>query len=370
MKKTEKAYNINRICTPEDRKLAEASLRTLWRECFEDPLIYEEFYFTNIYRKNIVYKIEDKGMLHLNPYLCQVKEKRIKLSYIVGVGTAKAERRKGIMGSLIKQALFDLYSQKQPFTYLMPADVRYYEPFSFISISEKTESFFSKHNILDETDINKLRFVTYEEISRYYTNEQQQELFQFIHDIMKKRYAVFAIHNKEYFDLLYREKQCQKGNVVFCFDGSRLIENFKGFFAYSMERDRIYVEQSVFLKDFYKNIQKKYAEKDSSDAVSIVNTFPFMVRVVHAETFMQLFMEDFRGFAEEKTILRIEDAILSENNGWYFFDKEDNGISITKQSDLTLCDNYKGIITMSIDELASYIFKKTKKNSVFFGEIV
>lgn len=116
---------------------AEASLRKLWRECFADTPEYEAFYFNNVYVKNTVYKIEDGGMLHLNPYLCQVKKKRMQLCYIVGVGTARAKRRKGIMAALIKQALGDLYSQRHPFTYLMPADVRYYEPFSFTAIAEK-----------------------------------------------------------------------------------------------------------------------------------------------------------------------------------------------------------------------------------------
>lgn len=351
---------------------AEASLRKLWRECFADTPEYEAFYFNNVYVKNTVYKIGDAGMLHLNPYFCQVKKKRMQLCYIVGVGTARAKRRKGIMAALIKQALGDLYSQRHPFTYLMPADVRYYEPFSFTALAEKTEYMLPEYDISDTTDTGRLQFTTYEELLQCFTRKQQQELFQAIHSLLKKKYAVFAIHNQEYFDLLYKEKQCQGGNVVFCFNGRKELRYFIGFFAYGVEQGRMNVEQCVFQKDFYKAVQMEYAKRNNLREVLVAASFPFMVRVVHAQTFMQLFQEDFRDFAEQKSILRIEDSILPENAGWYFFEKRNDGVRISRQDKLPKDCGYGEIITMSASELADYIFnqKGRQQNKVFFAEVV
>lgn len=351
---------------------AEASLRKLWRECFADTPEYEDFYFTNVYTKNTVYQVEDAGMLHLNPYLCQVKKKRMPLCYIVGVGTARAKRRRGIMEALIRQALGDLYSHRQPFTYLMPADVRYYEPFSFTGIAQKAEHRLPEHNIPDTIDTERLQFATYEEMLWCFTEEEQQELIYDIHGLLQDRYAVFAIHNQEYFDLLCKEKQCQGGNVVFCFDGRKEIRHFLGFFAYGVEPGRMYVEQHVFYRDAYKTVQLEYAKRNSLGEVLVVDSFPFMVRVVHAETFMQLFEEDFRDFAEQNKILRIEDSILPENTGWYFFEKREDGVRITRWGKLPENCSYGECVTMSAGGLADYVFnqKGKRQNKVFFAEVV
>ena len=111
--------------------------RNLWRQCFHDPEAYEEFYFDNVYPNNRVYFEEDKGMLHLNPYLCHVGMKERILHYIVGVATDERYRRCGIMRNLLQRALLDMREEQEPFTYLMPADVRYYEPFGFVSAKEE-----------------------------------------------------------------------------------------------------------------------------------------------------------------------------------------------------------------------------------------
>lgn len=352
--------------------LAEASFRKLWRECFADTPEYEDFYFTSVYTKNTVYQVEDAGMLHLNPYLCQVKKKRMPLFYIVGVGTAREKRRKGIMAALMKQALGELYSHRQPFTYLMPADVRYYEPFSFTAITKKAEYRLPEHNIPDVIDTERLRFATYGELFQCFTEEERQGLFCDIHRRLQDRYAVFAIHNQAYFDLLCKEKQCQGGNVVFCFDGRKDSKHFLGFFAYGVEPGRMYVEQHVFYSNAYNAVQMEYAKRHSLGEVLVVDSFPFMVRVVHARTFMHLFQEDFRDFAEQKKILRVEDFILPENTGWYFFEKRDGGIRITRQGELPENCSYGESVTMSAAGLADYVFnrKGKRQNKVFFAEVV
>lgn len=151
MKLTENEETINKISNDKDKKREEESLRRLWRECFRDPLSYEDFYFTHVYRKNTVYTIKGKGMLHLNPYFCMVEGREITLHYIVGVATRESERRKGVMRKLLEQALTDLHGDREPFTYLMPADVRYYQPFDFVSISREQERVLPQNKAYDKS---------------------------------------------------------------------------------------------------------------------------------------------------------------------------------------------------------------------------
>lgn len=71
------------------------------------------------------------SMLHLNPYRVWVSTKVVLLHYIVAVATASNFRRQGCMRRLMLEAFAWLYRHEEPFTYLMPADIRYYEPFGF-----------------------------------------------------------------------------------------------------------------------------------------------------------------------------------------------------------------------------------------------
>lgn len=71
------------------------------------------------------------AMLHLNPYRIWVSTDSMILHYIVAVATAMPYRRQGCMRRLMLEAFSWLYNQKEPFTYLMPADTAYYEPFGF-----------------------------------------------------------------------------------------------------------------------------------------------------------------------------------------------------------------------------------------------
>ena len=325
--------DIKKVNTQEDKEREENFLRKLWRECFGDPAKYEDFYFKNVYRNNMVYAIQEKGMLHLNPYRCMVREKEMTLHYIVGVATKESARRQGIMRKLLAQTLEDMYKEEEPFTYLMPADVRYYQPFGFVSISEKQENIIirqqevGKNTSVEMSSKNSSHsFECYEkngegEKKIYFTKyndflalreTKQQEIFQSIHQLLSERYAVFARHDKDYFDLLFEEKRCQGGDVVFCFDGKGEI---KGFFAYGMDEGKMHVEQYLSKDNEIADCLNEYCD----NIVPVLYQFPFMVRIVHVKTFLSLFTNSFYEFAMEGKRLLITDAVLADNNGIYSF---------------------------------------------------
>lgn len=116
--------------------------RELWQEAFpEDSESFADYYYEHKVKDNRILVKEEDGrivsMLHLNPYMVQVKKQIYKLDYIVGVATAADCRKQGHMRDLLYAMLGDLYQEQTPFTFLMPADRRIYEPFDFTYIFDQ-----------------------------------------------------------------------------------------------------------------------------------------------------------------------------------------------------------------------------------------
>lgn len=133
----------------------------MYQEIFEDPEPFAQYYFEEIYATNQVILAEEDnkilGMIHLNPYHIRAGKKTYTLNYIVAVAVWKEYRRRGIMAEMLKKCLNDMHEQQQPFTYLMPANKAYYEPFQFRFVMDWEETMIDDHNILytdDTTDRN------------------------------------------------------------------------------------------------------------------------------------------------------------------------------------------------------------------------
>lgn len=381
MESVDNTEMINKICNRKEKKKEEMSLRRLWQECFDDPLTYIDFYFASVYQKNIIYTIRDRGMVHLNPYSCMVQEREMMLHYVVGVATKKSERRKGIMRRLLWQAMSDMYQNKEPFTYLMPADERYYQPFDFASISRKQETVSDGGlNPATNTELSltayrggsylpsDIQFVKYKDILSLFEQEEQQGLFRRIGQMLSERYSIYAKHDKSYFDLLLEEKKCQGGDVIFCFEGEMEIEKVKGFFAYGIEKEKLFVEQYLIKDVKIESILSLY----HPGKTVIVHQFPFMVRIIHAETFLMLFAKQFFSFAKEEKRLLITDPVLTENNGIYVFSIREDRIFVKKRKGARTESEMMWDVKMTVKELADFVFLKQNEGAshVFFAEVV
>lgn len=311
------------IITEYSQKISEEQhLRSLWRNCFGDPKHYEDFYFDKVYAKNRVYAMSDKGMVHLNFYRCKVMGKELELPYIVGVSTDERYRRQGVMRSLLKKAMNDMYEEGIPFTYLMPANVAYYEPFGFQSISKKEEV---KIVVISDERMDNLQFITYENIKTFSQREKEQ-LLDMVDSRLDTQYDVYAIHDEAYYDLLYAEKLCQSGDVVFCFDGERTAANLCSVFAYAMDEDTPYVEQMIVMdvvrqsEAWMQCILSSYFDKNK--VVKVALAYPYMIRIVQREIFFDLFgeclLEKLGPAYEKMTDSQLIECLFGEGKNFYF----------------------------------------------------
>ena len=127
---------INKI-TGEACKAA----RSLWEEVFyEDSVQFTDYYFQNKAGKNIGYVIGEApydAMMFRTPYQLHIGNQQREISYLVGVATREECRHQGYMRSLLMHSFKEMYEEKQPFTFLMPANPAIYEPFDFRYIYER-----------------------------------------------------------------------------------------------------------------------------------------------------------------------------------------------------------------------------------------
>ena len=59
-------------------------------------------------------------------------------------------RRQGIMAAMLTKCLNDMHQKRQPFTYLMPANKAYYEPFQFTFVMDWEETMIHSMNDSDK----------------------------------------------------------------------------------------------------------------------------------------------------------------------------------------------------------------------------
>ena len=139
----------------EEKENWKQACTSLWIEVFGDKEQFVEHYMDSTWKWNQVLllpcykpehlqekvfcklesfseKTEIISMLHMNPYVLNVKDEIVNVHYIVGVCTREELRGKGYMDILLKKALFILKEQQEPFAYLMPADVEIYLPYQFV----------------------------------------------------------------------------------------------------------------------------------------------------------------------------------------------------------------------------------------------
>ncbi len=110
---------------------------------------------------------------------------------------------RGIMAEMLKKCFNDMHEKKQPFTYLMPANKAYYEPFQFTFVMDWEETMIDVITIL------------YTQMNTTDRNHKMQELLQYQKKIMNdphfleqfmQPYQIYRIPDKQYLRRLSKRK--------------------------------------------------------------------------------------------------------------------------------------------------------------------
>lgn len=199
--------------------------RRLWEEVFaEDTSAFLDYYYYIKAKENEIYVIEEDGgicsMLQLNPYRLMVGGLEVPSAYIIAVSTRKPYRGRGYMGALLRASLNDMYEQKMPFTFLMPAAEAIYTPYDFrfiydqdIGVAELPEAIQGK--------------CVYTDASLW----QAGEIARFFNQNFAGRWQVHAVRDSEYYQTMIMEQQSEQGGVRLIKEGDSLC----GVYAYAAE---------------------------------------------------------------------------------------------------------------------------------------
>ncbi len=324
---------INKIAG-EECKLA----RSLWEEVFpEDSIQFTDYYFEHKASKNIGYVIEDApydAMLFRTPYVVQIGEEKRELSYLVGVATRKEHRHKGYMRQLLTKAIEEMYGEKQPFTFLMPANPAIYEPFGFRYVYERDE-----WNLAETLNgIHGIKELQ-KKMPEYPVLEQ---LADFANRILKEKYQIYVYRDVAYYEMLLKELEAQNGDIYILFENG----DIKAYFLYAKEEGKVFI-QEVLQED---GISLECLQKQQYKKPII------MARIVHLEEMMRLV----RSEKPREVILKVEDKLIPDNNGVFRWKISQEGSQVFR-----LENDAQAQYCVSIEELAPLILK-----DVFLNEIV
>lgn len=331
-----------------DTKEYKEEIYRLWQEAFHDSKAFADYYFQQVYADNqVLIAREDKevlSMIHLNPYEWKWNNRTsLQLHYIVGVATKKSHRRQGYMASCMKQVLQDMAEQKEPFTYLMPANPDYYTPFQFQMWKEERR----RHiNPQEKSEISRAEMPIW-------------------------RYSKYPVRNQQYLNRLLKEMQSEQGGIIRDESGAYAaygVEEAEGiqkiliqqvFFENAEEKSPSCEWQYSFWKRMIEQLQKQYPDY----WIEWMESQPMMIRILNLEKFIGLL--SYSGSSKQLQ-LHVTDDFCRNNEGNVEITLSEEGCHLR-----WLSDEKCSLPNRNIGELTELLLRETHLGEqVYLMEIV
>ena len=335
--------------------------RALWEEVFsEDSIQFTDYYFEKKAQRNIGYTIGEEpydAMMFRTPYKLQIGEVQREISYLVGVATRKECRHRGYMRKLLMHSFQEMYEEKIPFTFLMPANPAIYEPFDFKYIYEREVWEFNAA----EFDGKLQGLYSVRSFCKQFPQIPIMRLLaEFANRYLKEHYNIYVHRDASYYEMQLKESEAQNGDIYVFFEAGEI----KAFFLYAKEGDEIFIQEVIEEKDgFFPFLQKAEKKKPI-----------IMARIIHLEEMMKLLC------SKESTtmIIQIEDELIPENAGIYRLEMTPKGSKVNKIRE-SICGGKEETMDLKaaqmqnvVPEVSMHIrdFAPWVLNGVFINEIV
>lgn len=346
----------------EEEKQWKDKIYAMWQQIFQDPESFAKYYYDHMYHKNRIYtvwkgkeecehdlsaqNIEERqlcGMLHLNPYEMKIGSKKKVIDYIVGVAVDETMRRQGIMASMLQESMLEMYRERKPFTFLMPAKEAYYKPFDFRFVFDR---YTYEVERTSEKVSRQYQWVSYEKL------ENKEQFLEFCSDFFEDM-DITTIRTKGYMEQLMEEVKAEEGDCLICIQN----EKIKGFVTYALDGKKAVVREIVtkepieaIMQEFLTTIQCKQGTFSLDWFHSIPSeykTIPtIMFRIVHMIEMLEMMV----GKETQTLLFEVKDKFVMENNGVYCMELGKDGSKVEK------VEEQKGEMKVSIAQLTSILF--------------
>lgn len=301
--------------------------RELWEEAFpEDSRSFDDYYFEQKLKDNRILVLEDwdeqetaaemirqepgmgmevsgrrtdaaedaehriDSMIHLNPYLVQVRGRRWRVDYLVGVATRKDRRHRGYMRRLLMRMMADMRDEQMPFCFLMPADEAIYRPFGFTYIFRqpilklREDAVLERRSLMSGQDGGGVR--------RWLSG-----IAEWMNQWLEERYQVFAVRNESYLRRLIDELASEKGSLDVLYDGDTMAGIHSEWGLKEREQRLLYCREA-------------YTEQAAEAKPAI------MARIISPEIFAKAVRLRSQVAEDERVILlRLSDPMIAANQG-------------------------------------------------------
>lgn len=299
-------------------------IRPLWEKVFaEDSQAFTDYYFANKAERNLTFiRLDGEqivSMLHLTPYMTGCME---PVCYIVGVATEETYRRQGLMTDMMREALQFMWEEKQPFTFLMPANPAYYTPYQFTYIYDKPEWKLNETVLPDRYLEAAAKYEAEFHLAvkdkgslqiKVAKNKDYAQIADFANILLKKNTDCYMLRNANYYSTLKKELIAQNGNLFLVEqDGS-----LKGILAYTKEKEKPGLQEVILTGDL--------AEWQLVDADEYKPTI--MARMICIEEMIG----SMRSAGPVDLLVEIHDPVLSQNTGIYHLYTRYNGRLVCKK---------------------------------------
>ncbi len=316
--------------------------KALWSEIFyEDSPQFTDYYFEEKMQDNTGYGFLTDGelaaMLFLTPYTgCICGNGRIRetpLFYIVGVGTKREYRRRGYMGSLLREALRGLHRDGVPFAFLMPADPAIYLPYGFRYIYDRPS-----YRIRPDKDFPP----------RPLEPGEEGALADFAQEQMARRFQLFLKRDTAYYIRQKKESRAQDGDVYVFEENGRIA----GYYLYACEEGKEFIQEAAVSEALAQRSVLKLSEKREPI---------IMARIANAAAMLSLVRLSPQAGEESVTLrLWVDDPLIEGNRGAYLWTvgKKESTIALLEKTDT-------GEVRARIDGLAEFLFGRKSCRECF-----
>lgn len=287
--------------------------RQMWEEIFtEDSASFLDYYYDVKTADNDIFVAEEEGtirsMLQLNPYQLHLGDKIIESHYIIAVATDVKYRHRGLMAALLKMSMKQMYADGEPFTFLMPAAEAIYRPFDFRYIYAQRQSSITAEQVEDFDNIKA--GLSFEDAGC----GDAEELAAFAEKYLKTKYAVYAVRDRHYYDVVRKEQISENGGIRIL----RYNHKIAGYFFYDIGEEYS-VREPLILPEFEDEFKREVlrmaqGRKVACFAYGEEREKPLiMARIIC----LQKFMEMQKTKEDLDFSVSVEDHLLDENCGCF-----------------------------------------------------
>ena len=308
-----------------------------WKDSFKDSEEQIKFYFDNIYNEKNYLVLEDNSKivssLHENDYIFNFNNESVKSKYIVGVSSDITMRNKGYMSKLLISMLENSKKKSMPFVFLTPINPKIYRKFGFEYFSNIEYYNFS----IEELANFKLPSNNYSYIE--INNEENKKLY--LKDLIKVYNSnmedkfCYLERDNFYFDKILKEAISDEMKIFILYKNKVA----SAYIIFGLYEENIEIRECMALdgvsykeilaliygyRDYYKNVS--LASPNNSSLEFLFENQLNIEKII--KPFMMLRILDplaiFKNLKLENSNIKvyIEDNILKENTGLYFFNNE------------------------------------------------